>query len=548
MPKSIDPVTAAAPPETDLVRAVYDGLTDLDPKTLEAVPGVAERWEPTDDQKTWTFKLRKDAKWTNGSAVTAQDFVFAWRRLAAMGEKTAHSGLLNNITGYYPKPREESPEGEMPQDFLLGSLDRETSPGSSLADANQGIPLPSPATSTEDELPEEVSPDVVEVPAPSGLGVTAIASDTLKVSLKFPDKDFPKLVANPIFRPVYDDGKANPAKLDQNSITNGAFRIASADKNEIRLVRSESYWGRQGVKLESIRFIRFETPERALDAYRAGEIDAVSNADFSPAALKLLEPYDDFRRATHSALNLYQINIKRPPFDDRRVREALAISIERERLTEGQLEGSTRPAFRFTPFVSESGAALFQDVQRAKNLMSDAGYPEGRGFPVMRLLVNRNDAQLRIARAVARMWKQNLNLETEIIVKHSEEFDVARESGEFDLVRRGVVLPTSDEMANVLTIFGLPEEKAIVKAAQPTPNPSPSVEPGNDTMPSQETVVTENAALLDFRAIPLYFPTSYSLVKPYVVGFDVNSLDAPSLRAVSVDGNWQPGTTRAESN
>jgi hypothetical protein len=122
------------------------------------------------------------------------------------------------------------------------------------------------------------------------------------------------------------------------------------------------------------------------------------------------------------------------------------------------------------------------------------------------------------------------------------------QAGEYDVLRRGVVLPTSDEMANVLTIFGLPDEKKIVKEASPTPNPSPLVETENETKPADEIVVTENEALLDFRAIPLYFPTSYSLVKPYVVGFDVNSLDAPSLRAVSVDRNWQPKKAGAASN
>jgi oligopeptide transport system substrate-binding protein len=547
LPKSLDPAAASAPPETDLVRAVYEGLTDLDPKTLEAVPGAAVSWASDPEYRTWTFKLRKDAKWTNGTAVTAQDFVFAWRRLASMGDRAAHSGLLNNIKGYYPKAT-PAHSGETVRDFLLESLDRQTASTPPEGNANLVEPTSSPSAAPVGEVHEDVSPDVVEVPAPSGLGVTAVAADTLKISLKFSDKDLPKLVANPIFRPVYDDGRAKASNLDQTVITNGAFKVAAANKDEIRLVRSDSYWGRDSVKLNIIRFIRFETSENALDAYRAGQVDAVSNADFSPAALKLLEPYEDFRRATHSALNLYQINIRKPPFDDRRVREALAIGIERERLTEGQLEGSTRPAFRFTPFVGEASAALAQDEDRAKDLLADAGFPDGSGFPVIRLVVNRNDAQQRIARAVAKMWKENLNLETEIIVKNAGEFDAARISDDYDVIRRGVVLPTSDEMANVLTIFGIPEERKDDREAQPAPASSPLTAADGEPQATPVSAVTENAALLDYWAIPLYFPTSYSLVKPYVVGFDVNSLDAPSLRSVSVDRNWQPRTDVAESN
>ena len=85
MPKSFDPALAGAPPETDIVRAVFEGLADTDPKTLEAVPSVAEKWAASEDFKTWTFNLRKDAKWSNGERVTAADFVRSWKRLAEMG-------------------------------------------------------------------------------------------------------------------------------------------------------------------------------------------------------------------------------------------------------------------------------------------------------------------------------------------------------------------------------------------------------------------------------------------------------------------------------
>src|ERR1043165_6165124 len=99
MPKSFDPALASAPPETDIIRAVFEGLTDTNPKTLEAVPSVAEKWTASEDFKTWTFYLRKDAKWSNGENVKAQDFVRSWKRLAEMGAKVSHAQLLENIVG-----------------------------------------------------------------------------------------------------------------------------------------------------------------------------------------------------------------------------------------------------------------------------------------------------------------------------------------------------------------------------------------------------------------------------------------------------------------
>lgn len=99
MPKSFDPALASAPPETDIVRAVYEGLTETDAKTLQAVPAIAVEWKSSDDFKTWTFTLRKDARWSNGERVTAKDFARSWKRLAAMGGRVSHQELLRNIVG-----------------------------------------------------------------------------------------------------------------------------------------------------------------------------------------------------------------------------------------------------------------------------------------------------------------------------------------------------------------------------------------------------------------------------------------------------------------
>ena len=100
LPKSLDPARAASAPETDVVRGLFEGLTDIDPKTLVARPAAAESWSSSDDFKVWTFELRHDAKWSNGKRVTAQDFVRSWRRLAELGEGAAHSDILSNIKGF----------------------------------------------------------------------------------------------------------------------------------------------------------------------------------------------------------------------------------------------------------------------------------------------------------------------------------------------------------------------------------------------------------------------------------------------------------------
>ncbi|MGB2751681.1 MAG: peptide ABC transporter substrate-binding protein [Pyrinomonadaceae bacterium] len=557
MPKSFDPARAAAAPETDIVRAVFEGLTEIDAKTLEAVPSAAEKWSSSDDLREWTFHLRKDARWSNGKRVTAENFVIAWQRLGTLGNKTAHRDLIQNIVGLKAEKPVAAPAdsrdfqhdpvktGETPTQNLSGVTKRQeqTTPDQPATDLDEGVP-----------------PRQDRVTAAKKTGVEAVSDVILKVTLELPDKDFPKLVANPIFRPIYGDGADfNTEPLNAKLVTNGAFSIADITKDGVTLTRSDKYWDKDSVKLEQVQFVQNETAEAALDAYKKGEVHAVTNADFEPLALKLLAPYDDFRRTTHSALNFYEVNTKTAPFNDRRVREALATSIDRDRLTDGELEGSTQPAAGFLPLGDKKVSRLILDIEKAKGLLEKAGYPNGENFPQIRLVVNRNDTQQRIARSVARMWKANLNLETLIIVKEASEIEAVKTSGDYDLIRRGVVLPTADEMVSLTALFGTATKTVKDSEAEPKPGDSdielfrppldkdkkggPS-EPAEGEVPKAEppaiVMLTEGDAIYELNAIPLYFPMSYSLVKPFVKGFEINGLDAALLKDVSIDSNWQP--------
>ncbi|HVE59738.1 MAG TPA: peptide ABC transporter substrate-binding protein [Pyrinomonadaceae bacterium] len=582
MPKSFDPALASAPPETDIVRAVFEGLTDTNPKTLEATASVAEKWTASEDFKTWTFYLRKDAKWSNGENVKAQDFVRSWKRLAEMGDKVSHAQLLENIAGtrvlkpVVPTTIIQGTEVDLSKPSVVPNLPVLKNPSNTNTAAQKSEVKP-PATSEKPLMKPEFSKseksakEKTKTPPEVKFGAEAVNDLTLKVTLNEPDKDFPALVAHPMFRPIYGDGKDfEDGKLNAGIITNGAFRISSIGQEGITLDRAEHFWGKDSVELERVRFVPKENAEKALEAYRMGEVDAVTNASFEPLALKLLAPYNDFKRKTHSALNFYEFNRSKKPFDDRRVREALAISIERERLTEIEMDGSTRPALNFLPFDEETTKKLVQDKDRARELLAEAGFENGEDFPVIRLVVNRNDVQQRIARAVVKMWKQTLNIDTVIIVKEASEIETTRAGGEFDILRRGVVLPTADETAGLTAIFAPekpPESEAPAdnqttdKTSEIPPKSLNSESKNTDETPSDQQpepntpaevvenapVLTEAEAISEISAIPLYFPTSYSLVKPYIQGFEINTLDAPSLKDVKIDNNWQPKKPNGES-
>lgn len=595
-PKTFDPAFVSAPPETDIARAIYDGLTETDSKNLKALPAVATEWTSTDDYKTWTFKLRKDAKWSNGKPVLAQDFERSWKRLAELGEKAPSHELLKNFIGIdhnYEEHASKDTDVDVFSKLEANKNLKESEKNSKIKTKNaeekpylQNSPANSNSSSVKRETAKIATPgslsksaQIKEVPSlkKTKFGVEAIDEYTLQITLKQSDKELPQLVAHPVFRPIYaNTEELEDSKLRTDIVTNGAFKIVSVDDKGVSLEKADTYWNKDKVKLERVTFVPAKDADSALKAYRDGEVDAVTNVDFEPLALKLLTPFVDFRRTTHSALNFYEFNRQKPPFNDRRVRKALAISIERERLTDDKMDGATKPAYNFLPFNAPQKETKFaKNSAHAKELMEKAGFPDGENFPEIKLVVNRNNVQKQIAKSVAEMWKKELNIETEIVVKEADELENAKVLQDYDVMRRGVVFPTADEVANMLSIFNPTRPQDDRRNRDRSADPASASDKlkipmyGNSNSSSnqdskgkrkrddspdliveigeQDFILSEEEAMNEVPAIPLYFPTSYSLVKPYVNGFEMNSLGAPSLKEVDIDSDWQPQNPKNES-
>jgi ABC-type oligopeptide transport system substrate-binding subunit len=546
LPQVFDPALAAAPPDTDAVRAMFEGLTEYDPKTLAPVPGVAARWEASPDSKEWTFYLRHDARWSNDDPVTAHDFVRSWQRTVQLGERAPHARLLENIVGLeLPKTPVASPPAEPAA---------AQSPANGSTEARRDENKQAAANKTEPEQP-----------APA-FGVEALSDYVLRVRLQRPDPSFPSLVAHPVFRPVHDtESLTLDSPASSHVVSNGAFQLTEISREGVVLERAKHYWDTQTVGLERVQFVAMGNAEAALAAYHAGDVDAVTNANFEPLALKLLAPYKDFRRATYGALTYYSFNTNHAPFGDVRIREALAIAIDRDRISEDELGGATEPAKKFLPVQiagdahaegGEHAPAIERDVARAQSLLSAAGYPEGKGFPRVKLLINRNEQQRIVAQRVAAMWRTALGIEAEVVMKNWDEYEAAVRAGDYDIVRRSVVMQTMDEATNLRAIFELKDDAAADRlensqaSAEQSPIPSTPEQVGNTQAEPEKNRLaapssyplpaSEAQALKELPAMPIYFASSYALVKPYVTGFDSNLLDAPSLKTVRINNSWQP--------
>jgi oligopeptide transport system substrate-binding protein len=390
-------------------------------------------------------------------------------------------------------------------------------------------------------------------PESGRLGVEAVGNRQLRVHLQSPDLNFPALVAHPVFRPVKLTDEDTLQRIRPlGLVSNGAFMLAKSDADRVLLERAGNYWDKKEVNLERVEFVGTRNSEAALTAYRAGEVDAVTNSAFEPLALKLLAPYKDFRRETYGALTYYSFNLLHEPFDDVRVREALAIAIDRDRLSQDEMGGATEPAKKFLPeamsgskVVVAKAELLEKDIERARKLLAEAGFPDGDGFPTVKLLINRNEQQRLVAQSIASMWRSVLNIETEITIKPWDEYVAAIRVGDYDIVRRGMVMQTTDELTNIRALFQQDSESAESGAVGPAAGSTNGSTVANGERsadkktPTPLLIQSETEALTELRAIPLYFASSYALVKPYVSGFDSNVLDTPSLKHVRIDTNWR---------
>ena len=550
LPQIFDPALAETPPDTDAVRALYEGLTDYDSRSLTPIAAVASRWESSEDARTWMFYLRHDAHWSNNEPVTAHDFVRSWQRTLRLGERAPHANLLENIVGARSGVA-SPPELLTPPRAAAGTEAK------SKAKENSGAPGSAPA-----------------------FGVEAIDDYTLRVRLQRPDKNFPALVAHPVFRPVSADITDRGLQLGQSDsrtgsaspslVTNGAFRLLELAPDSVVLERATNYWDAETVNLERVRFVARRDAESALAAYYAGQIDAVTNAPFEPLALKLLSSYKDFRRSTYGALTYYIFNTAHAPFDDPRVREALVEALDLDRLSFDVMNGATEPARGFLPAQSidhgsdkdrdsgnsdEKVTPVFEhNTERARRLLAEAGFPGGANFPRIRLLINRSDQQQRFARAVADMWHSALGLVTQVIVRNWDDYEAAMNAGDYDIARRSMVMQTTDEEVNMLMIFNHETPSTNAKAGPPEAGQQPKDSTASVRKQVQENatgkqaapelssppILTETEALCELPAIPMYFASSYALVKPYVAGFDANLLDIPDLKRVKINTSWSP--------
>lgn len=380
-PETIDPTLNTTVNGGTVILAVFEGLTKLD-KNDNPVGGAAEKCEVSKDLKTYTFTLRKDAKWSDGQPVTAGDFYYSWKRALTPATAAEYSYMF-----YYIKNAERFNTDE-----------------------------------TGKMRFEEV-------------GIKVKDDHTLEVTLENPTPFFLKLTAFPAYMPLRQDLIEKYAEKwtasPESYIGNGPFKMAEwKSKDSIKLVKNPHYWAASDVKIDGVLETFIAEASTMLSAYQAGDLDIIDSVPLDEIA-RLKEEAKDFYILPQLATEYYSFNVKKPPFNNPKVRKALALAIDREDIV-NKVRKTGYPATGFVPpgvpdakpgqdFRTIGGHffPIKANTEEAKKLLAEAGYADPGKFPAVTLLYNTDEGHKKIAEAILEMWKTNLGI-TSITLQNQE--------------------------------------------------------------------------------------------------------------------------------
>lgn len=474
---SLDPHKVEGAPEGNIILNLLEGLTYVGPNG-DSMPGVALRWE-TDDNKVWTFYLREDAKWSDGTPVTAEDFVYSWRRLVDPKTGSPYASYL------------EYAYVENVADILSGKKSPET------------------------------------------LGVKAIDPYTLQVNLTKPIPYLVDMVSHTSLKPVkkeivekYGVNWTRP----ENFVGNGAYIIDNWIVNEkVTLTRNPLYWDNKNTIIEQATFLPISSETSDINRYRSGEID-ITNSAIPPVLYKKMkqEQPDNLHVTPYLCTFYYELNNKKAPFDDARVREAVKLTLDRQVIAEKIMGQGQIPAYSFTPSFIGNGNfkppkwaywTQQQRNERARELLKEAGF-DSKNPLTFTLLYNTSDQNKQQAIAAASMWKksiganvtlQNQEWKTALENRNQGNYQVARATWCADYNEPTSFLNSFLSKSSLNTIFY--ENKAYDDTLN---NALLALDNG-----ARHQLYQRAEALLDKDSaiVPVYYRVSVRLVSPKVGGF-----------------------------
>ena len=491
-PETYDPGVAVGQPDGRVARMLFEGLTREDPQTLEPRPGQAYRWELSADGRTYTFHLRPGIQWSDGRPVTAEDFRWSWIRVLKPETASRYAGFLSAVANA--------------EAFNKGDLKDERQVG-----------LGAPDDSTF----------VVRLAAPVPYFLYLCQFYTCL----------------PVPRPTIEK-HGNRWTLPANIVNNGAFKLTYwRQNNRFEFVPNPHYWDRASVKLDHVVGYTIDDLNTSFNLYKAGVLDWCPSGYFPSGFIPYVRDFADYRHGDFQGVYFYSMCVKKPPISNVWVRRALNYSVDRDAIANDLLKGSRRPWGNFCPSGYpgyESPPGIRYDPAHARECLVKAGYPGGKGFPKISILINTSEDHRRIAEAIQSMWKRELGINVSIQNEEwgsylqtvsSLQYDVARRSWLGDYLDPNTFLScyvTGD--GNNRSGWGDPRYDAMIRAAAKELDPK-----------RRFGILREAEALLlsDGPIIPIYHYSTNEMVKPWVRGIYQTALDVHPITRVWIDHEWR---------
>lgn len=479
---TIDPHKSQGVPESHVIRDLLEGLVNQDGEG-NTIPGVAESWETTDN-KTFTFHLRKDAKWSNGDPVTAEDFVYSWKRAVDPATASPYAWYMEYTKMVNAK------------DIVAGKKDK------------------------------------------SELGVKAVDANTLVVELETAVPYFVMMMGHTTVKPVH---KATVEKFgDQwtkpgNFVGNGAFAVDKWVVNErLVLKRNDQYWNNDKTVLNKVTFLPIENQVAEMNRFLSGEIDFTNELPTEHFKRLKKEHAEDVSVAGNLCTYYYIFNTKKAPFDDVRVRKAISYAIDRDIVTGAILAQGQKPAYFLTPEITAgfdpelpqygTMSQKERNVEAAR-LLEEAGY--GKDNPLnFNLLYNTSENHKKIAVALGSMWKKTLGLKVTLENQEWKTYLSSKDSGDFEVARAGwcgdyneassfLTLMKSNNTTGGVHYDSAAYDQIIDKALNST------------SEEERKALYLEAEALManDMPIAPIYQYVKSRLLNPHVGGFPTNNAE-----------------------
>ena len=497
-PRDLDPHTVSGTPEVQIILTLIEGLVAYHPTNDEIpYPGIAERWECSEDGRIWRFFLR-ESRWSNGDPLTADDFVYSWRRVLNPSLGNEYADWMYMIKG-----AEAYHKGDL-EDFTK-------------------------------------------------VGIKAESDLVLRVDLNEPVANFLKMLLNHTFLPVHEPTieafggpgvRASGWTRPESYVGNGAYVLVKWEPDSvIRVERNPYYWDAATVRMDGIEFYPISDENTELRAFESGQLHVTNSVPVNMRRHYQERYPERIRFDPYAGVYFYRLNTTRAPLDDVRVRKALSLSIDRDQIIRRLLQGNERVATSYAPNGIggyEYPARDVHDPERARLLLAEAGYPGGEGFPRVELLFNTSDNHRKIAEAVQNMWRSELGVEIELTNQEWKVYLNTTKEMQYEIARAGWIgslYPYSflrtllSYSPNNDTGFSDPEYDRLLEESSHEMNKERRL----------ELVRQAEARLLEAEpVIPLYWYTNVFLIDPRVRHWNPKLVDQRPMKFVYLENETKP--------